>query len=72
MRAAARYRMSFTSVDFPEPETPVTAVKTPSGKRTVRFLRLFSLAPTTVRNFPFPARLEAGRSIASRPRGTSR
>ncbi len=47
--------MSFTSVDFPEPETPVTAVKTPSGNFTVMFLRLFSVAPATVRNFPVPA-----------------
>ena len=29
-----------TSVDFPEPETPVTAVNVPSGKRTVSRSRL--------------------------------
>ena len=28
--ARARYRMSLTSVDLPEPDTPVTAVKVPS------------------------------------------
>src|SRR3989442_1073970 len=37
--------MSFTSVDFPEPLTPVTAVNTPSGIRTVRFFRLLARAP---------------------------
>src|SRR5213075_2947611 len=33
-------QMSVTSVDLPEPDTPVTATKTPSGKSTVRSLRL--------------------------------
>ncbi len=37
-----------TSVDLPEPETPVTAVNTPSGKRTRRRCRLCSRAPFTV------------------------
>ena len=37
--------MSFTSVDLPEPETPVTTVITPSGNVTSRFFRLFSRAP---------------------------
>src|ERR1041385_8822078 len=37
--------MSLTSVDFPEPLTPVTAVSTPSGMRTSMFLRLFARAP---------------------------
>lgn len=40
--------MSLTSVDLPEPETPVTAVRTPSGKETSMSRRLFSLAPITV------------------------
>ena len=34
LRASARYRMSLTSVDLPEPETPVTAIKQPSGNAT--------------------------------------
>ena len=34
-----------SSVDLPEPETPVTQVKTPSGISTSRFLRLCSRAP---------------------------
>ena len=37
--------MSFTSVDLPEPETPVTETKRPSGIDTSMSLRLFSLAP---------------------------
>ena len=37
--------MSLTSVDLPEPLTPVTAVSTPSGILTSMFFRLFSRAP---------------------------
>ena len=37
--------MSLTSVDFPDPLTPVTAVSTPSGILTSRFFRLFARAP---------------------------
>ena len=37
--------MSLTSVDLPEPLTPVTAVSTPSGMLTSMFFRLFSRAP---------------------------
>ena len=37
--------MSFTSVDLPDPETPVTETKSPSGIATSISLRLFSLAP---------------------------
>ena len=39
--------MSFTSVDLPEPDTPVTQVKRPTGNDTVTFFRLLPLAPTT-------------------------
>jgi hypothetical protein len=39
--------MSFTRVDFPDPETPVTATKTPSGTSTSMSFRLFSFAPLT-------------------------
>ena len=31
--------MMFSKVDFPEPETPVTAVSTPSGKAASRWCR---------------------------------
>ena len=44
-RAAAFQRMSSTSELLPEPETPVTAVTTPRGMRTSRFLRLCCRAP---------------------------
>jgi hypothetical protein len=37
--------MSLTSVDLPEPETPVTATSSPSGNATSRFFRLFARAP---------------------------
>src|SRR5436309_2732085 len=37
--------MSLTSVDLPDPLTPVTAVSTPSGILTSMFLRLFARAP---------------------------
>ncbi|CAB4659202.1 unannotated protein [freshwater metagenome] len=39
--------MSFTSVDFPEPLTPVTATKALSGIATSISFRLFSFAPLT-------------------------
>ena len=39
--------MSFTSVDFPDPDTPVTATRQPSGISTSMFLRLCSRAPRT-------------------------
>lgn len=42
--AIVLYNTSFTSVDFPEPETPVTHVNTPSGNLTLMFFRLFSVA----------------------------
>ena len=37
--------MSLTSVDLPEPDTPVTATNSPSGKATSTFWRLCSRAP---------------------------
>ncbi len=37
--------MSVTRVDFPEPDTPVTATNRPRGISTVRFFRLFARAP---------------------------
>ena len=45
--ASDRYRMSLTSVDLPEPLTPVTVVNRPSGMLTSMFFRLFSRAPRT-------------------------
>ena len=48
------YNISFTKVDFPEPETPVTTVNTPNGNFTFIFFKLFSLAPTTSIKLPLP------------------
>ena len=56
-----------TSVLLPEPDTPVTQVKIPSGKSTVTFLRLWCVAPTTVRLPPLARRRVAGTAIVSRP-----
>ena len=43
--ATALNRTSLTSVDLPEPDTPVTHVSTPSGTLTSSDLRLCCLAP---------------------------
>ena len=59
--------MSFTSVDFPDPETPVTTVITPSGNVTSRFLRLFSFAPRIVSAAPFACRRSGRIAIEVRP-----
>ncbi|CAB4536558.1 unannotated protein [freshwater metagenome] len=47
MLAKTVYKMSLTSVDFPEPLTPVTDTKTPKGTSTSISFRLFSFAPFT-------------------------
>ena len=59
-------RMSFTRVDFPAPDTPVTAVRTPNGSSTSMSARLFSVAPTILR-LPTGARRVAGVAISIRP-----
>jgi len=46
--AKTLYKISLTKVDLPEPLTPVTDTKTPSGRSTSISLRLFSFAPLTV------------------------
>src|SRR4051794_23594233 len=38
-------RVWLIKVDLPEPETPVTQIRPPSGMRTLTFLRLFSVQP---------------------------
>jgi hypothetical protein len=40
--------MSSTSEDFPDPDTPVTAMKMPSGISTVMSRRLWARAPSIV------------------------
>ena len=47
--ASDLYKISFTRLLLPEPETQVTTVIIPSGNFTSMFLRLFSLAPFTSR-----------------------
>ena len=60
--------MSLTSVDLPEPLTPVTAVNTPSGIVTSMFFRLFARAPRITMS-PFrEGRRARGVSMASSPR----
>ena len=53
--AIVLYKTSFTSVDFPEPDTPVTQLNTPSGNLTLIFFKLFSVAPCTSITFDFNA-----------------
>ncbi len=66
-RVSAGWRMPFTSVDLPAPDTPVTATKQESGKETVTSFRLFSVAPTTVMR-PLPmGRRRGGTEISARP-----
>jgi len=48
-----------TSDDLPLPDTPVTQVMTPSGKRTSMFFRLFARAPRTSM-YPLGFRRTAG------------
>ena len=60
--------MSLTKVDFPEPDTPVTATKAANGKETSIFCRLFSFAAFTVITFfSSIARRFFGISIVVRP-----
>jgi hypothetical protein len=51
--AIVLYKISFIKVDFPEPETPVIQVNTPSGNFTSIFFKLCSVAPFTSIHFPF-------------------
>ncbi len=50
-RAAAFARISFTMVDLPDPETPVTQVKRPTGNWASTFCRLCWLAPLISSHF---------------------
>ena len=46
--------ISFTRVDLPLPDTPVTQINLPSGNSTDIFFRLFSLQPVSLIDLPFP------------------
>ena len=51
---------------MPDPETPVTAMKVPSGNETSMVCRLCSCAPTTVSSRPLVARPPDGRGVDDR------
>ena len=53
-------------VDLPDPETPVTQLKMPSGISTLRFLRLCARAPV-IRRPAVPVRRRFGTGIRFRP-----
>ena len=67
MLATLLYSISFISVLFPEPETPVIHTNLPNGIFTFRFLRLFSLAFIISINSPFPSLTVSGTSIVLFP-----
>ena len=67
LRCSEGAKMLDTSEDFPEPETPVTAVRQPSGNSTSMFARLFCLAPTTLRWPLNGATLSSGTGIERLP-----
>src|SRR5262249_30067898 len=64
---SARSRMSLTSVDLPDPDTPVTATNLPSGDVTSMLRRLCSRAPFTTRLLPLPMRRTPGTGMLLRP-----
>ena len=51
--AIVLYKTSFTKVDLPDPDTPVTQLNTPRGNFTFIFFKLFSVAPLTSITFVF-------------------
>ena len=63
----AFFKMPLIKVDFPEPETPVTAMNFPRGKRAVISCKLFSLAPVISIERPFPERRSVGTGILRLP-----
>ena len=63
----ALHKISFTNVDFPLPDTPVTQINFPSGNLTLIFFKLFSLAPFTSIYSPFPLRRFDGTGILYSP-----
>ena len=59
--------MSSTSVDLPEPETPVTTTNKPSGNATSMFFRLLARAPMTLMALPFGERRTFGTGMRALP-----
>src|SRR6266511_3424795 len=64
--ASALKTISFTSVDFPEPETPVTQMNLPTGNSTSIPFRLCIEAPRT-QNEPFSSPRRSGTAISRLP-----
>src|SRR5690348_4055743 len=64
--ATALYSTSLTSVDLPDPDTPVTEQNTPSGTLTLTDFRLCWVAPSISR-YPLGLRRLAGSSITRVP-----
>ena len=65
--------MSFTSVDLPDPETPVTGDHAPEGELDVDVLQV--VLPGTLHGEPSPLRLPAARpgtGISAGRSGTAR
>ena len=60
------YSKDLIKVDFPDPETPVIQTSLLRGKSSVRFFKLFCLAPERVMRF-FPLRLFCGTGISFIP-----
>ena len=61
-------KVPVTSDDFPEPDTPVTAIIQPSGISTSRSRKLFCLAPLIVSILSTSGVAgSSGRGIAFRP-----
>jgi hypothetical protein len=59
--------MSLTSVDLPDPETPVTQVNVPSGKLDVEVAQVVLAAPTTSIDPPVAGRRSPGIGIDRSP-----
>jgi ABC-type polar amino acid transport system ATPase subunit len=59
--------ISFTKLDFPLPETPVTQLISPTGISTSTFFKLFCLQPYTFNHLPSGAFLTVGTGILLLP-----
>src|SRR5215204_1342339 len=68
VHASCVYKMLLTSVDLPDPDTPVTAIIWPSGNCTLTSRRLCSAALCTVTSRPLTrGRLLVGSGMLRRP-----
>ncbi len=65
--ARCLYKISLTSEDLPDPDTPVTAINLPKGKCTSMFFRLFSAALRTTSSLPLPSLRVSGTRIFRLP-----